>query len=592
MNEDTELKFNIPWDTEKNCRVKGEKAPTRLETNYDEEFDGALFDGMCPDLDPNIPKLKDNFIDYCPVDLPNVPVALLKLKKFDAIPFAGVPDAEIPKTLLSRLLPCCLKGRTTGFDIDIEQDLTKNGDPVMIDPDTALLPISIQFGDRGILKLGIDVRTESCFCDESCGPDDFFRIKFRYGVRYVPEEQVTPEDTLTSVVIEEKDVNKLFVSNRMVGMIGQIVDCTPENTISTEARDGYASFGQTEFRNCKVEEGLCTHEKIDSSDVNRWKYKVRLLNYDPCAVTPASILGDNRDLSDKQPSLIYTAYNLNEWSASTTKLPTGFRGKAAWHTTYDNIINKKDSKAKTRTLPCPIGAIVYVIDPAALDCCNECEEGSTNKPILLFYHQNRDVPEKPIMFLGNIDNPSNSTINVHSTVNVIPTTESSTKIQAKIAPQYYDDFAAEPLNTGVFCFMDTNGDYWAIPSQKSDRANEMFAIYEGKDNFVPVDDDGALIDHDADKRVSAKKAPYIPKIAIGGLYWLRKINNNWIVMGGTCPPEEDEDEEVGEVPLYTTITILMSLPDGDPSKATPESGYIDIGPHPLHAEMGTCSWLK
>lgn len=593
MSEESESKFKIPWDTERACRVQGERAPTQLDTSYDREFDGALFDGMCPDLDPNIPKLKDNFIDFCPIDIPDVPKVLLKLKKFDTIPFAGVPTAEIPKTLLSHLLPCCLKGRTTGFDIDIEQDLDANGDPVTIDPDQALLPISIQFGDRGVLKLGIDVYTESCFCDESCGPDDFFKIKFRYGVRYVPEEEVTPEDVLSSIRLEEKDVNQLFVSNRMVGMLGQIVECEPETTVSKEAKDGYAGLRQTDYRNCKIEEGLCVQEKIDSSDVNRWKYKVRLLNYNPCSVTAESILGNRgRQESDLKPSLVFPAYNLNEWSASTTKLATGFRGKAAWHATYDNIVNKTESKAKTKTLPCPLGAIVYLIDPSAMDCCNECEEGEQcTPPPLLFYHQNRDVPEKPIMFLGNIEDSEGITVN--STVKVTPSTESATPVNAKIAPQYYDELAAEPLNTSVFCFMDTNGDYWAIPSQKNEKDKEIFAIYEGKDNFTPVDENGSIASHDSAKKVKAKKAPYIPKLALGGMYWLRKINNNWIVLGGTCPPnEEDEEDAVGETPSYKTIPITMTLPDGDPSKATPESGDIDIGEHPLHSELGTCALLK
>lgn len=591
MSEESESKFNIPWDTERPCRVQGDRAPTRLETNYNEEFDGALFDGMCPNLDPNIPKLKDNFIDFCPIDLPDIPKVLLKLKKFDTVPFAGVPTSEIPKALLSHLLPCCLKGRTTGFDIDLEQDLDKNGEPVTIDPDEALLPISIQFGERGILKLGIDVFTESCFCDESCGPEDFLKIKFRYGVKYLPEEDVTPEDVVSSIRIEEEDVNQLFVSNRMVGMLGQIVSCEPEATVSQEARDMYSVRGETEYRGCTVEEGICVRKRIDESEPNRWKYKVRLLNYNPCNVTASSILGENgRAQSDLQPSLVFPAYNLNEWSASGTTLPTGFSGKAAWHATYDSIINNTKSKAKTKSLPCPVGAIVYLIDPSAMDCCNDCDDGCEPPP-LLFYHQNRDVPETPIMFLGSI--LDNSSVNVHSTVTVTPTTESNVKIAAKIAPQYYDEFAAEPLNTGVFCFMDTNGDYWAIPSQKNEKDKEMFAIYDGDGYFTPVDDDGALVSHDDRKNFKGKKAPYIPKLAVGGLYLMKNINNNWIALGGTCPPdEEDEEEEVGEVPTYTTVPITMQLPDGDPTKATPESGDIFIGPHPLHAELGACIQIK
>lgn len=573
------------------CKLNHEDVDTRWDTARAEEDAGPLFVSECPDLDTTLPKRKDRFIVDCPTELPEVPKAVLKQRRFPEVSIPGVPTAEIPKALMSRLLGCCLKGRTGGFDIEFERDLEEDGTPVSIDPDEALLPFSIQLGDKGIIKMGLDIQAESCFCDTTCGDSDFYKFKLRFGSKYVDFEEATDGE----IIVNDDDAALKIPGDALKTtqiIFGQIVDYIEEETPSEYSNQGFYKTGNKDYLNCKTEEytkGRDTSSAGSSSSVNRWRYKVKLLNYSPCGVTASNIEGsENKPGND----IVFPAYNLNEFIVSSSKLPAGFLSSAAWHATYSQIQARYRSGAKTRLLPCPVGSIVQIIDPEAIGCCSDSDRDNcmvnTCMPPLLFYQQNRDVPEKPIIFKGGITAYVNSSTNVS-----VACEETGETISAKLPVELGDEVAE---GDSAVCVMDTLGNYWALPYTSRPKETTMFAIYDGT-GFSPTDLDGTP-NYDETRRIPSnrvKKAPYLPKIATGGIYtlmWMPK-QGKWVVIGGSCP-NENENEPAPDYTNYTTINIRQHLPNGDPTAVAEASGVaVTIGAHDEFAvlEQPTCKIL-
>ena len=559
------------------CKLNHNDVETRLDTHPQEENAGPLFTSNCPDLDTTLPKRKDRFITDCPTDLPEVPKAVLKQRRFPEVPLPGVPTSEIPKALMSRLLGCCLKGRTSGFDIEFERDLDEQGTPVSIDPDEALLPFSIQLGDKGIIKMGLDIQADSCFCDTTCGDSDFYKFKLRFGSKYVSLEDHVPEGE----IITNDDDSKLKIpgdalkSTQLV--FGQIVDYIEENKKSDYSSQSFYKVGTKNYLNCKADEyatGSSAGTSGSNANVNRWRYKVKLLNYSSCGVTAKTL---DEGSSNKQ-DIVFPAYNLNEYIVSNSKLPGGFSTSAAWHATYSQIQAQYNSSAKTCLLPCPIGSVVQIIDPEALGCCHDTDKTNCTTddcmPPLLFYQQNRDVPDKPIIFKGGISSYSGDSTNVS-----VACVETGETITAKLPVALGDE--VEEGDSAV-CVMDTLGNYWALPYTSRPREDMIFAIYDGE-TFTPTDLNGTP-NYDETRRIPSnrvQKAPYLPKMATGGIYtlmWMPKYGK-YAVIGGSCP-NENENESAPDYTNYTTVNIRQHLPDGDPTAITAASGIaVDIGAH-------------
>ena len=175
------------------CTIEDKLVSTRKDLV--EEQDGNLFNRKCDNLDNTIPKRKDRFIEC--EELPDVPNVLLKNNQFNEVEFPGVPLAEIPKKLLAHLLPCCLEGRSAGFDFEIVQELnSQNKKPNIEDITQAstqqpgisqtptVFPLSIQLGTSGYLLIGLSLKPELCFCDENCGDEDYIHIKVNLDAEY------------------------------------------------------------------------------------------------------------------------------------------------------------------------------------------------------------------------------------------------------------------------------------------------------------------------------------------------------------------------------------------------------------------------
>ena len=169
---------DIPLPEE--CTLNDELVSTRKDLV--EESDGNLFNRQCDNLDNTIPKRKDRFIEC--EELPEVPKALLKNKQFNEVEFPGVPLAEIPKKLLAHLLPCCLEGRSAGFDFEIVQELNGLSKAQMSNVASATTKVSIQLGTYSYFIIGLDIKPDLCFCDEDCGDEDYIHIKVNLDAEY------------------------------------------------------------------------------------------------------------------------------------------------------------------------------------------------------------------------------------------------------------------------------------------------------------------------------------------------------------------------------------------------------------------------
>lgn len=203
------------------CTIEDKLVSTRK--NLVEEQDGNLFNRKCDNLDNTIPKRKDRFIEC--EELPEVPKVLLKNKQFNEVEFPGVPLAEIPKKLLAHLLPCCLEGRSAGFDFEIVQELnSQNKKPNIEDITQAstqqpgisqtptVFPLSIQLGTSGYLLIGLSLKPELCFCDENCGDEDYIHIKVNLDAEYHDDDDddVIQDPDLT---ITDEQLTKLISSH-------------------------------------------------------------------------------------------------------------------------------------------------------------------------------------------------------------------------------------------------------------------------------------------------------------------------------------------------------------------------------------------
>lgn len=198
---------DIPLPEE--CTLNDEVVATRKDLV--EESDGNLFNRKCDNLDNTIPKRKDHFIEC--EELPEVPEVLLKNTQFNEVEFPGVPLAEIPKKLLAHLLPCCLEGRSAGFDFEAHEELDDNGDKVELDFEDSDNPVTkaftIQLGTEGFsyLRFGLNIKPELCFCDEDCGDEDYIHLKVNFGVEYHDDTEDPIEDP--DLVIEDEQLTNL-----------------------------------------------------------------------------------------------------------------------------------------------------------------------------------------------------------------------------------------------------------------------------------------------------------------------------------------------------------------------------------------------
>ncbi len=192
------------------CTIEDKLVSTRK--NLVEEQDGNLFNRKCDNLDNTIPKRKDRFIEC--EELPEVPKVLLKNKQFNEVEFPGVPLAEIPKKLLAHLLPCCLEGRSAGFDFEAHEELDGNGDKVELDFEDSDNPVTkaftIQLGTEGFsyFRIGLNIKPELCFCDEDCGDADYIHLKVNFGVEYHDEDDDPIQDP--DLVIEDEQLTNLI----------------------------------------------------------------------------------------------------------------------------------------------------------------------------------------------------------------------------------------------------------------------------------------------------------------------------------------------------------------------------------------------
>ena len=178
-----ERQVPLPWNPNEECQLNDKPVDTRLELHPSEELDGVLFKRICEGLDNSLPRRKDNFVDC--IKLLDVPLAKLLLKNFPPVPFPGAHPLEIPKTLLARMLPCCLKDRAPGFDLDVEQELDEEDKKKkMEDVFEATTTVIIQLGLCGTLILAFDIKPEMCFCDEECGDEDYIDIKVNMGAEF------------------------------------------------------------------------------------------------------------------------------------------------------------------------------------------------------------------------------------------------------------------------------------------------------------------------------------------------------------------------------------------------------------------------
>lgn len=193
------------------CTIEDKLVSTRK--NLVEEQDGNLFNRKCDNLDNTIPKRKDRFIEC--EELPEVPKVLLKNKQFNEVEFPGVPLAEIPKKLLAHLLPCCLEGRSAGFDFEVEEELDNNGNKVELDFEDTVNPVTksftIQLGTEGFsyFRIGLNIKPELCFCNEECGDRDYIHLKVNLGVEYHDDDDdhVVQDPDLT---IEDEQLSNLL----------------------------------------------------------------------------------------------------------------------------------------------------------------------------------------------------------------------------------------------------------------------------------------------------------------------------------------------------------------------------------------------
>lgn len=640
MSDTPADKIHIPWDTEAACELDNKAVDTRLDQYPDEEYAGPLFENKCPNLDLSIPKKNDRFIDLCPIDIPDIPKAVLKLTNFPEVPFLGVPTAEIPKALLSHLLPCCLKGRTAGFDFDIERELYSNGKPVVTDPDEALLPISIKFGDRGTLKLGIDIKAESCFCDESCGPEDKLKLKFSTGAKYIPnpvdEVHQDISDPYPSVVIDEENLTQLFYTTKPPGSLAQIVAYEPEEP-SAMGRKQFHKIKESTYYYCKTEvwhaAGPAATVPLtpDSGcSTNRWKYKIRLLKYD-ATNAPEVVVGNEQDtmISD----MVFPAYNLNEYSANSDMLPTGISSHYPWYTTFYSIQGKIQAKGGSRALPCPVGSIVYVIDTTPLEYCkNSAVEDCVDCiPPLLFYKQNRDVPLKKQFSIGKfirfaertgwitvkpselangliaasvfknscVDTSDPHAINTEGEMNIKIPQSLLQKYRVKPSEYHIPEFDS------AMCYTDDAGITWGIPIETSKRYTivrggkhldegtweatgngidnrKIIARCKGGLKFEEVSLAGqAALNAPV---IEAQLPPYIQEVKKGGYYILEWFDayDSWVVTGGQCP------EDVAD---YLTVDDNISIQqhvyqDGGTIKTNqPVSGSIHVDVHDNYSRL-------
>lgn len=208
LNED---KVPLPWNPNEQCELNEESVPTKKDDT--EEQDGTLFNRECDDLDNTIVKRKDRFIDC--VDIPDVPKAKLLKEDWPIVPFPGVPEVEIPKRLMAHLLSCCLKDRTAGFDFDITQELDGNSKAQISnwadENNPITTTVAIQLGTTGYLLIGLNLKPQLCFCDESCGDEDYIHITANLDAVYHDEiddhihedpDLVITDDQLTKLVSE------------------------------------------------------------------------------------------------------------------------------------------------------------------------------------------------------------------------------------------------------------------------------------------------------------------------------------------------------------------------------------------------------